>query len=77
MKFTIQPRPTNDGFTLRSMWLAFPGQYPDVRTALVAAKLRAGSESARIEVLNAAGEVVEMIKHNPVRGGNTGTRGGV
>ena len=75
MKFTIHPRPTNDGVTLTSIWLAFPQQYPDVRRAVAAAKLIASIESARIEVFNAAGELVETIKHNPVRGDNTGQTG--
>lgn len=77
MTFTIKPRPRNDGVTLASDALSFPMWYDDVPSAVYSAKFRAGHQSARIEVLNAAGEVLETITHDPVRRDNANTLGGL
>ena len=77
MTFTIKPRPTNDGFTLASDALPFPIWYFKVHRAVAYAKFRAGDQSARIEVLNAAGEVIETVEHNPSRRDNSNTLGGI
>ena len=78
MTFTIKPRPTNDGFNLISDALPFGRLwYLEVRDAISYAKFRAGDQSARIEVLNAAGEVIETVEHNPSRRDNANTLGGL
>jgi hypothetical protein len=56
--------------------LPFPIWYFKVHRAVAYAKFRAGDQSARIEVLNAAGEVIETVEHNPSRRGNSNTLGG-
>ncbi len=77
MTFTIKPRPTNDGFTFASDALPFPIWYLEVRHAIFYAKFRAGDQSARIEVLNATGELIETVEHNPSRRDNANTLGGL
>jgi hypothetical protein len=75
--FTIKPRPKRDGFTLASDALAFPMWYGNAPDAVHYAKFRAGNRSARIDVLDAAGEIVEAIEHDPGRRDNANTLGGV
>ncbi len=78
MTFTIKPRPTNDGFTLISDALPFGRLwYLEVDDAISYATFCAGDQSARIEILNAAGEVIETIEHNPSHRDNANTLGGL
>ena len=46
-------------------------------TRIFYAKFRAGDQSARIELLNAAGEVIETVEHNPSHRDNANTLGGI
>jgi hypothetical protein len=69
--------PRNDGVTLASDALGFPMWYDDVPGALYYARFRAGNQAARIDVLDAAGAIVERIEHDPGRRDNANTLGGV
>lgn len=64
-EFTIKPRRQNDGVTLASEALAFPMWYENVALAVNYAKFRAGNQSARIEVFDGFGVIVEIIEHDP------------
>jgi hypothetical protein len=77
MIFTITPRRTHDGLTLASDALSFPMWYGKAEHAIGYAKFRAGNQSARIDVLNVAGAIVETIEHDPGRRDNANTLGGV
>jgi hypothetical protein len=77
MTFTIKPRPRNDGVTLTSDALGFPMWYDDIPGAVYYAKFRAGNESARIEVLNADGEVLRTIEHESTWRDNIDRLGGL
>jgi len=78
MTFTIKPRPRNDGFTLISDALPFGRLwYLEVSDAVGYAKSLAGNQPARIEVLNAAGEVIETVEHSPSHRDNANTLGGL
>jgi hypothetical protein len=77
MLFAIKPRPTRDGFTLSSDALSFPMWYGTAAHAISYARFRAGTQSARIDVLDAAGAIVETIDHDPARSDNANTLGGV
>jgi hypothetical protein len=70
MTFTIKPRPRNDGVTLASEALSFPMWYGNADDAAYYAKFRAGNQSARIEVLDATGAMLETIAHDPGRRDN-------
>ena len=65
MIFTITPQPRNNGVTLASDSLSYPMWYGRVDHAIGFAKFRAGNQSARIEVLDAAGAILETIEHDP------------
>jgi hypothetical protein len=77
MIFTIKPRPRNDGVTLASDALAFPMWYGNAADAAAYARFRAGNQSARIDVLDATGAILETIAHDPGRRDNANTLGGV
>jgi hypothetical protein len=67
MTFTIKPRPRNDGVTLASDALSYPMWYRQTEHAIGYAKFRAGNQSARIDVLDASGAIMETIEHDPTR----------
>lgn len=77
MTFTIKPRPRKDGVTLASDALSYPMWYGKTEHAIAYAKFRAGNQSARIEVLDATGAMLETIAHDPARSDNANTLGGV
>jgi hypothetical protein len=77
MKFSVKRRPRNDGVTLASDALAFPMWYGNAEHAIGYAKFRAGNQSARIDVLDATGAIVQTIEHDPARGENAQTIGGI
>lgn len=76
MTFTIQPRPRNDGVTLASDALSFPMCYGTAAHAIGYATFRAGNKSARIDVLDVDGAIVETIEHDGRRD-NANTLGGM
>ncbi len=63
--------------TLVSDALGFPMWYGATEHAVGYAKFRAGNQSARIDVLDAAGAIVETIDHDPGRRDNANTLGGL
>ncbi len=75
--FAIRPRPSREGFTLSSESLSFPMWYGTVRHAIGYARFRAGSQLARIEVLDTTGATVETIEHDPAHRENAQTIGGM
>ena len=77
MFFAIRPRPSRDGFTLSSDALSFSMWYGTAADAIGYAQFRAGCSPARIDVLDAAGAIVETIEHDTARRENAETLGGM
>jgi len=77
MLFVIARRPRNDGVSLSSEALPYRMWYDTVPHAVGYAQFRAGLKSARIEIRDGSGEIVETIHHDPDGKRETNTLGGL